>query len=76
MSLGFNLQGMESFIPNWYVNIKYKTTEDRLEVYKPLFQFMFYVLWYFCKYNNHLNMLQSFFFSTDESLLRKNSPHC
>lgn len=37
MSLGFKLQGMGSFIPNWYVNIEYKTTEDKLELYKPLF---------------------------------------
>lgn len=60
MSLGFKLQGLGSFIPNWYVNIKYKTTEDKLELYKPLF--LNFVLWYFCIYNNHRNMLQSFFF--------------
>lgn len=77
MSLGFKLQGMGIFIPNWYVNIEYKTTEDKLEVYKPLFLNLcsmycgifvnIIIIVICCNYS---------FFSTDEPLPRKNSPHC
>lgn len=68
---------MGSFIFNWYVNIKYKIIEDKLEVYKFLFLNLCFM---YCGIFVNIIIIviccNYFFFFIDELLFRKNFLYC